>query len=109
MANGDYRANPPAGDDSVELADGLSLERLADDEEELVLNACTPRGHFFIPVRQFGQRYSLVLAVDPPCVRNECGIPLGRRQHAVPGDGTVAPRMRQRLLAAVRRSNRRAR
>jgi len=65
LANGDYRANPPAGDNAVELADGLTLERLSDDEAELVLNACTPRGHFFIPVRQYGQRYTFVRDVDP--------------------------------------------
>jgi hypothetical protein len=27
------------------------------------MNACTPRGHYFVPVRQFGQRYSFVKEV----------------------------------------------
>ena len=27
------------------------------------MNACTPRGHYFFPVRQFGQRFSMVRAV----------------------------------------------
>lgn len=62
---GDFLAYPPAGDDPIALADGLTLVRLSDDEVELVLNACTPRGHFFIPVRQFGQRYSFVREIDP--------------------------------------------
>jgi hypothetical protein len=29
------------------------------------MNACTPRGHNFAPIRQFGQRYSFILDVDP--------------------------------------------
>jgi hypothetical protein len=62
---GDYLADPPAGDEPFALAGGLTLERLSSDDAELVLNACTPRGHFFIPVRQYGQRYSFVLNVDP--------------------------------------------
>ena len=49
----------------VELGRGARLDRLGDDEAELVMNACTPRGHYFLPVRQFRQAYSFVRDVDP--------------------------------------------
>jgi hypothetical protein len=48
----------------VDLGRGVRIDRLADEEAELVMNACTPRGHYFSPIRQFGQRYSFVLDVD---------------------------------------------
>lgn len=48
------------GGQPVELGRGLRIDRLSDDDAELVMNACTPRGHFFAPVRQFGQRYSFI-------------------------------------------------
>jgi hypothetical protein len=53
-------ASPP-----VELGRGVRIDRLSREESELVMNACTPRGHNFAPIRQFGQRYSFVLDVDP--------------------------------------------
>jgi hypothetical protein len=65
--------HPPVGtslsypkDDAPPVALGRSvrLDRLADDEAELVMNACTRRGHFFSPFRQFGQRYSFVRDVE---------------------------------------------
>jgi hypothetical protein len=49
----------------VELGRGARLDRLASDEAELVMNACTPRGHYFLPVRQFSQMYAFVRDVDP--------------------------------------------
>ncbi|MBX5473740.1 MAG: hypothetical protein IRZ20_01835 [Thermoleophilia bacterium] len=49
----------------AELAPHLTLERLPDEDAELVINACSPRGHFFIPVRGCGQLYSFILEVDP--------------------------------------------
>jgi|GEM_PF-2479113 len=52
----------------IELGRGLRLERLDRDEAERVLNACSPRGHFFVPVRQFGQMYSVVQEIDPVAV-----------------------------------------
>lgn len=58
----DFEAHPPA--DASDLGHGLSLVRLSHDEAELVMNASSPRGHFYIPVRQFGQRYSFVSEVD---------------------------------------------
>jgi hypothetical protein len=49
--------------DAIELGGGITIEDLGRDTAELVLNACTPRGHYFVPVRQFGQRYSFVKEV----------------------------------------------
>jgi hypothetical protein len=49
--------------DSVDLGGGIVVEELDRDTVELVMNACTPRGHYFVPVRQFGQRYSFVKEV----------------------------------------------
>ena len=57
---------PMSGEESppVELGRGLRIDRLADDEEALVMNACMPRGHFFAPIRQFRQRYTFVRNID---------------------------------------------
>ncbi|HEY2333653.1 MAG TPA: hypothetical protein VGH58_01425 [Solirubrobacterales bacterium] len=49
--------------DMIDLGDGIVIEELDRDIAELVMNACTPRGHYFVPVRQFGQRYSFVKEV----------------------------------------------
>jgi hypothetical protein len=62
---GDYPNEQPAGDEPINLGDDLTLERLPHEDVELVMNACTQRGHYFFGVRQFGQRYSLVRRVDP--------------------------------------------
>jgi hypothetical protein len=48
----------------VELGRGVRIDRLVPEDADLVMNACTPRGHYFSPIRQFGQRYSFVLDVD---------------------------------------------
>jgi len=57
----EYERNPPATQDGpIDLGFGVRLEELHREDAELVLNACSPRGHFFIPVRQFGQRYTYV-------------------------------------------------
>lgn len=45
------------------------------------MNACTPRGHYFVPVRQFGQRYSFVKEVALE--------ELGERHFAWDTDGTL--------------------
>jgi hypothetical protein len=50
--------------DAVDLGRDIRIEGLPTDEAELVMNACTPRGHHFYPVRQFGQRYALVRPVS---------------------------------------------
>jgi hypothetical protein len=44
----------------------LTLAAHDQDEAELVMNACTPRGHYFFAVRQFGGLYAFVLEVDAP-------------------------------------------
>jgi hypothetical protein len=62
---GDYPDEVPAGDEPIDLGEDLRLARLSSDDVELVLNACTQRGHYFVAVRQFGQRYSFVRAIDP--------------------------------------------
>lgn len=62
---GDYPDEEPAGDEPIQLADDLFLERISHENAELILNACTQRGHYFFAVRQFGQRYSLVRRRDP--------------------------------------------
>lgn len=64
----EYRLHPPVGEEriadddiyveSVTIGEGAFLRQLADDEAELIANACTQRGHYFHPIRQFGQRYS---------------------------------------------------
>ncbi len=53
---------PTAG--AVELGRGIRIDRLPEPEADLVINACTPRGHYFFPVHQFGQRYTFVREVD---------------------------------------------
>ena len=50
--------------DTIDLGGGIVIEELDRDTAELVMNACTPRGHYFVPVRQFGQRYSFVKEVS---------------------------------------------
>jgi hypothetical protein len=65
----EYRQHLPVGEqrlaedgatvEQVDLGRGMFLCQLDDDEAELIANACTQRGHYFHPVRQFGQRYSV--------------------------------------------------
>jgi hypothetical protein len=50
----------PAGETSVVLAPGLTLERLPFEEVEACFDASSPAGENFRPARQFGQRYSFV-------------------------------------------------
>jgi hypothetical protein len=72
----DYRAHPPVASPILTrlkevdpgpapLGRNLRIDRLNEDEAEMVLRACTPRGHNFAPVKQFGQRYTFVLDIDP--------------------------------------------
>jgi hypothetical protein len=49
----------------VDLGRGVRLDRLSPDERDLVMHACAPRGHYFVPVRPPAQRYSLIRDVDP--------------------------------------------
>ncbi len=67
--------------DTIDLGGGIAIERLDRDTTELVMNACTPRGHYFLPVRQFGQRYSLVKEVSLD--------ELDERHYAWDTDGTL--------------------
>ena len=71
----EYREHPPIASPAivrqegaappVELGRGVRIDRLSREDAELVMNACSPRGHYFAPIRQFGQRYSFVLDIDP--------------------------------------------
>lgn len=67
--------------DRIDLGGGTAIERLDRDTAELVMNACMPRGHYFVPVRQFGQRYSLVKEVPLD--------ELEQRHYAWDTDGTL--------------------
>lgn len=62
----DWLAHPPAGDPPVELGSGVKIRSPDHGEAELVLNACAPRGHYFVPVRQFGARMVYERTIDLP-------------------------------------------
>src|ERR1044072_1220255 len=67
--------------DELDLGGGIVIRELDQDTAELVMNACTPRGHYFVPVRQFGQRYSFVKEVPLD--------ELDERHYAWETDGTL--------------------
>jgi len=67
--------------DTIDLGGGIIIEQLDRNTAELVMNACTPRGHYFLPVRQFGQRYSFVKEVSLD--------ELDERHYAWDTDGTL--------------------
>lgn len=86
----ELRAHPPVAfnqphlggtREAVDTGRGVALARLRDEESELVMNACSPRGHHYIPIRQFGQRYSFIREID----HNDGGY---RRPHWDP-DGVL--------------------
>jgi hypothetical protein len=65
----EFRAHPPVGApgrlfpnavSEVELGDGVKLLALPSEEAEEIMDACTPRGRNFDPIRQFSQRYSFM-------------------------------------------------
>lgn len=65
----EFRAHPPVGAPQslypsavpeVELGDGVKLLALPGEEADEIMDACTPRGTNFDPIRQFSQRYSFV-------------------------------------------------
>lgn len=74
LPEGEYLRHPPIGSlcllreegssPPVDLGRGVRIDRLSPEEEELVMNACTPRGHYFSPIRQFGQTYSMIRDVN---------------------------------------------
>jgi hypothetical protein len=70
MAEGDWERDPPVAA-PVDLGRNLSLAPIDHGEAELVMNACTPRGHYFRPVRQFGALYAFSLEVDLAVHRRE--------------------------------------
>jgi hypothetical protein len=73
IVEGDYPSQDeqPAGNPAVEIADGLTLEHLPPADSELVMSACSQRGHYFLGVRQFGERYTFVRQVDPVVCEGE--------------------------------------
>jgi hypothetical protein len=68
----EFEAHPPIAffdlngelTEPVELERGVRIDRLPHEESELVMHACTQRGHYFVPVRQFNQVYTFVRDVD---------------------------------------------
>jgi hypothetical protein len=70
----EFQAHPPiawfsewgmtASRAPVDLGRELRLDRLPDDEAELVMNACSPRGHFFAPIRESRQVMAFVRDID---------------------------------------------
>lgn len=57
----EFRSHPPAGDPPAGLGRGLSICHLPGDLCELIMDACTLRGHYFFAQRHWGARYALVL------------------------------------------------
>jgi hypothetical protein len=51
---------PAADGRPFDLGYGVRIERLPFGDAELVMNACDPRGHFFISKRPHGQRDSYI-------------------------------------------------
>jgi hypothetical protein len=61
----EWKDHPPAGNPAFRFGHGLYLvERLDGNENKLVMAACDPRGHFFIPSYTFGIRQAYVRDVD---------------------------------------------
>jgi hypothetical protein len=87
-------ANDEAAVEQVALGRGVILCQLDDDEAELIVNACTQRGHYFHPVRQFGQRYSFVR--EFPLDEFE------KRHYAVDPDGVLSDAL---MLSRLVRDN----
>jgi len=56
----ELKTHPPAGDTPVELADGLTIERIPAELAERFIEACEPPGEEWDPRRQFAQLYSFV-------------------------------------------------
>lgn len=57
------RFDPPVQPGPAELGRDMRIGRLEDHEASMVFRACTPRGHHFAPIKQFGQRYSFIREV----------------------------------------------
>jgi hypothetical protein len=64
--------HPPVTDaGGFDLGHGVRLERLAQEGDALLMNACEPRGHFYIGARQFGHRYAYVFEPSSAAVRED--------------------------------------
>jgi hypothetical protein len=48
----------------IEMGFDVSLLQLEGAQADRVMNACSSRGHYFHPVRQYGQRYTFVKPVE---------------------------------------------
>jgi hypothetical protein len=64
IASPPFYGLPPDVSEPLKLGRGLSIDRLSDEDAELVMNACTPRGHYFAPIRQFNQVMAFVREID---------------------------------------------
>jgi hypothetical protein len=57
----EFQAHPPVGDPPFGLGRGLSIQSLTEDLTELLMNACSFRGHYFFPQRNYGCLYAFVV------------------------------------------------
>jgi hypothetical protein len=73
----DLRAHPPVGfqfsqaeisSGPAALAPSVTLDRLSERDAERVMNACSARGHHFVAIRQWGQRYTFIRELEPESV-----------------------------------------
>jgi hypothetical protein len=79
----EFTAQPPVGDPPFDLGRGLSIAELDYDLVELVMNACSQRGHYFVATRQLGCRYAFVLEQRPQSVPSFDWDPDGMISQAV--------------------------
>jgi hypothetical protein len=67
-----HREHPPVTDDGpFDLGHGLRVEEIANEDAELVMDACDPRGHFHIARRQYGTRYAYVFEPSAEAVETD--------------------------------------
>jgi hypothetical protein len=62
----EFQAHPPVEDEPIKLGRNVEITDLDPDVAELVMNSCTPRGHYFVAVRQFGTRNAFVRQISLP-------------------------------------------
>ena len=61
---GPFRVPATRAPGPVDLGRGVRIDRLSDDDAQLVMNACSRRGHYFFPLSTLAQMYSFVREVD---------------------------------------------
>jgi hypothetical protein len=66
----EFQAHPPVDSPPIDLGKGVQLTEISPDESELVMNACAPRGHYFVAVRQFGIRNAFVRTISKSAYEN---------------------------------------